>query len=337
MAKTTATCDVIGIGNAIVDVLVRVDDGFLGGHGLAKGAMTLIDATRALALYGDIGGALEVSGGSAANTMVGVAALGGRAAYVGKVRDDALGALFTQDIRVAGVAFATAPARSGPPTARSFVLVTPDAQRTMCTFLGAAVDLAPGDIDEPTVAAAKITYLEGYLWDAASARDAFAKAIAAAHRHGRKVAFTLSDAFCVAKHRGAFQKLVRDGVDILFANESEITSLYETASFDEALQRVRGHCEIAALTRGEKGSIVLKGDEVHVIDATNLGPLVDTTGAGDLYAGGFLFGLTQGYDLGACGRLGSLAAGEVITHLGARPRTSLKALAAERFPRLLEP
>jgi sugar/nucleoside kinase (ribokinase family) len=299
--------------------------------------MTLIDADRAVALYGDIGGAIEVSGGSAANTVVGVAALGGAAAYVGKVRDDALGALFTQDIRLAGVAFDTPPAKSGPPTARSFVLVTPDAQRTMCTFLGAAVDLAPADVDESAIAGAKITYLEGYLWDAAGARDAFAKAIAAAHRHHRKVAFTLSDAFCVAKHRRDFQALVARDVDILFANEMEIISLYEAGSFDEALQKVRGHCEIAALTRSEKGSIVLKGDEVHVIDAAKLGPLVDTTGAGDLYAGGFLFGLTQGYDLAACGRLGSLAAGEVITHLGARPHTPLKALAAERFPKLIGP
>ncbi len=326
MKRGDARLDVIGLGNAIVDVLVRVEDGFLGAHGVVKGAMTLIDADKALGLYGDIGGALEVSGGSAANTMVGVAAFGGRAAYVGKVRDDALGAVFTQDIRAAGVAFTTPPATQGPPTARSFVLVTPDAQRTMCTFLGAAVDLAPADVIEADIAAAKVTYLEGYLWDAPHARDAFAKAIAAAHRHGRKVAFTLSDAFCVGKHRADFRTLVHDGVDILFANEAEILSLYEVTSFDDALQQVRGHCEIVALTRSEKGSVVLRGDEIHVIDPIRLGPLVDTTGAGDLYAGGFLYGLTQGHDLARCGRLGSLAAGEVIAHLGARPRVSLAEL-----------
>jgi sugar/nucleoside kinase (ribokinase family) len=332
MAPPHASHDVVGLGNAIVDVLVRVDEAFLAEHGVTKGAMTLIDADKAVGLYGDIGSGAEVSGGSAANTMVGVAALGGRSAFVGKVRDDALGLVFTHDIRGAGVTFATPAATTGPPTARSFILVTPDAQRTMCTFLGASTDLGPEDVDEELVAGALVTYLEGYLWDSAPARAAFAKAIEVAHRHGRKVAFTLSDPFCVDRHRADFLDLVREGADILFANEAEITSLYRTASFDEALQRVRGHCAIVALTRSEKGSVVLSADELHVIDPIRLGPLVDTTGAGDLYAGGFLHGLTRGADLGRCGRLGSLAAGEVITHLGARPEAPLARLAAERLP-----
>ncbi|MEX2649122.1 MAG: adenosine kinase [Alphaproteobacteria bacterium] len=319
--------DVLGIGNAIVDVLVKVNDDFLTDRRLAKGAMTLIDADDALALYGAIGGAAEVAGGSAANTMVGVAALGGKAIYIGKVRDDALGHLFAQNLRAAGVAYHTRPASEGAPTARSFILVTPDAQRTMCTFLGASIALRPADVDEADVAAARVTYLEGYLWDAPSAREAFAKAIRAARKAGRRVAFTLSDPFCVARHRADFLRLVADEVDILFANEAEITALYEAGSFDEAMQHVRGHCDIAALTRSEQGSVVLARSEVHVIDAHHVGRVVDTTGAGDLYAGGFLAGLTQGRDLATCGRLGSLAAGEIIAHIGARPVADLAALA----------
>ena len=318
--------DVLGIGNAIVDVLARVDDDFLVDRELVKSAMTLIDADRALDLYGAIGGATEVSGGSAANSVVGVAALGGRAAFVGKVRDDALGRFFAADLRAAGVAFHTRPAADGHPTARSFVLVTPDAHRTMCTFLGASVALGPEDVAEADVAAAQVVYLEGYLWDAPRARAAFAKAIATAHRHGRRVAFTLSDAFCVARHRDDFLRLVAQ-VDILFANEVEIASLYQADDFDQALQRLRGQGPIAALTRSELGSVVVAGDEVHVIDPLPQGPVVDTTGAGDLYAGGFLAGLTQGRDLGTCGRLGSLAAGEVIAHMGARPVADLARLA----------
>lgn len=323
-----AKYDVIGLGNAVVDVLVRVSDDFLSDRGLAKGTMQLIDADRALALYGDIGAATEVSGGSAANTMVGVAALGGRAAYLGKVRDDDLGRFFARDIRAAGVAFHTRPATSGPPTARSFILVTPDAQRTMCTFLGASTGLGPDDVAEDDIAAARVTYLEGYLWDSPEARAAFARAITLAHKHGRRVAFTLSDPFCVARHRDDFLRLVVEDVDILFANEAEITALYQVDDFDQALQRVRGHCDIAALTRSERGSVVLSSKEVHVIDAHPVGSVIDTTGAGDLYAGGFLAGLTAGRDLGACGRLGSLAAAEVIGHLGARPQADLAALAA---------
>jgi len=324
-----AKLDVLGIGNAIVDVLVRVGDGFLVQRDLPKGGMSLIDAERALALHGDLEETTEVSGGSAANTVVGVAAFGGRAGYVGKVKADHLGTVFARDIRAAGVAFDTRPAADGPPTARCFVLVTPDAQRTMCTFLGASVNLAESDVDEKQVAGARVTYLEGYLWDAPQARKAFAKAVAAARKNGRKIAFTLSDPFCVDRYRADFQRFVKEDVDILFANEAEITSLYAAASFDEALQAVKGHCEVAALTRSAKGSVIVGRGDVHVIDAHTLGPIVDTTGAGDLYAGGFLYGLAQGHGLGVCGRLGSLAAGEVITHLGARPVADLKAYAAE--------
>ncbi len=318
--------DVLGIGNAIVDVLVRVGDDFLTDRGLAKGTMTLIDAERALGLYGAIGGATEVSGGSAANTVVGVARLGARAGYIGKVRDDELGRFFAADLRAAGVAFHTRPASDGEPTARSFILVTPDAQRTMCTFLGASVALGPEDVAEADVAAARIVYLEGYLWDAPAARKGFAKAIAIAHRHGRHVAFTLSDPYCVARHRDDFRRLIAE-VDILFANEAEITALYQADDFDRALQLVRGQPGIAALTRSELGSVVVAGEEMHVIDPIPHGPLVDTTGAGDLYAGGFLAGLAAGRDLGTCGRLGSLAAGEVVAHLGARPVADLARLA----------
>ncbi|MBM3583997.1 MAG: adenosine kinase [Alphaproteobacteria bacterium] len=320
--------DVLGIGNAIVDVLVRINDDFLTDRDLAKGSMQLIDADRALALYGAIGGATEVSGGSAANTVVGVSALGGAATYIGKVGDDELGRFFAKDLRAAGVAFHTRPTTDGAPTARSFVLVSPDAQRTMCTFLGASVGIEPDDVIEADVAAARVVYLEGYLWDAPRACATFARAAALARQHCRRVAFTLSDPFCVARHREDFLRLVREDVDILFANEAEITALYQVDDFDHALQRVRGHCDIAALTRSERGSVVLSRAEVHMIDAHPAGAVVDTTGAGDLYAGGFLAGLTAGRDLGTCGRLGSLAAGEVIGHLGARPAADLAALAA---------
>ena len=320
--------DVLGVGNAIVDVLVEVRDDFLTDREITKGTMTLIDADHALELYGSIPGAAEVAGGSAANTMVGVAALGARATYIGKVRDDALGQLFVRDLRAAGVAFHTRPTTEGAPTARSFVLVTPDAQRTMCTFLGASVLLGPEDIHEVDVASAGVVYLEGYLWDAPGAREAFAKAIRIARGAGRRVAFTLSDPFCVARHRADFLGLVIDQVDILFANESEITSLYQATTFDEALRQVRGHCDIVALTRSERGSVVLHGAELHVIDAHPVTRVIDTTGAGDLYAGGFLAGLAQGRDLATCGRLGGLAAAEVISHIGARPVADLRALAA---------
>jgi sugar/nucleoside kinase (ribokinase family) len=318
-----ATLDVVGIGNAIVDILAHTDDGFLLREGLQKGSMTLIDAERSNALYEKIGPAVECSGGSAANTLAGIAALGGRAGYVGKVADDEFGKLFRHDIRAAGVAFETPAAPDGVPTARSLVLVTPDAQRTMNTYLGISVELGPEDVEPGVIADASITYLEGYLWDPPRAKEAFRQALAIAHQNGRRVALTLSDAFCVERYREEFLDLVEGHVDILFANEAEITSLYQVTGFDEALQKVRGHCEIAALTRSEKGAVIVSNDEIHIVDAADLGPVIDTTGAGDLFASGFLYGLTHGFDLARAGRLGALAAAEVISHLGARPEVPL--------------
>ena len=325
-----ATLDVVGIGNAIVDVLVQADDAFLHKHGLAKGAMTLIDAARADALYAVMGPGVEASGGSAGNTMAGIASLGGAGAYIGKVRNDQLGEVFRHDITAIGVRFATAPATSGPPTARCLILVTPDAQRTMNTFLGACVDLSPDDIDHEIIAAAQVTYLEGYLFDPPHAKAAFRKAAQLAHQAGRRVSLSLSDPFCVGRYRAEFRDLVANHVDILFANEAEISSLYETDDFDAALRQVRGDCEIAALTRSEKGSVVVTRDDTHVIEAARVAKVVDTTGAGDLYASGFLFGLTSGRDLATCGRLGSLCAAEAISHFGARPEEKLATLARQR-------
>ncbi len=320
--------DVVGIGNAIVDVLAHAEDDFLAREGLDKGAMTLIDGARAQALYQAMGPAIEVSGGSAANTMAGIASFGGRGAYIGKVRNDQLGGVFGHDIRSAGVHFDTAPATSGPRTGRCLVLVTPDAQRTLQTFLGAASGLGPDDIDADLVGESQVVYLEGYLFDPPSAKAAFVKAAEIAHARGRRVALSLSDPFCVDRHRAAFQHLVDHHVDILFANEWEVAALYQTQSFDDALQSVRGKCAIAALTRSAKGSVVIAGGETHVIDASPAGRVVDTTGAGDLYAAGFLFGLARGRDLAACAGLGGLAAAEVIGHFGARPETPLARLAA---------
>jgi sugar/nucleoside kinase (ribokinase family) len=325
----TATLDVVGIGNAIVDVLVQADDAFLSTHGLAKGTMTLIDAARADALYAVMGPGVEESGGSAGNTMAGIASLGGAGAYIGKVRNDQLGEVFRHDITAIGVRFATAPARSGPPTARSFIIVTPDAQRTMNTYLGACVDLGPEDIDHEIIDAAQVTYLEGYLFDPPRAKEAFRKAAQRAHSAGRRVSLSLSDPFCVGRHRAEFRDLVTHHVDILFANEAEICSLYETEDFDAAAREVRRHCDVAALTRSEKGSVVVTQDHTHMIDAARVARVVDTTGAGDLYASGFLYGLTHGRDLATCGKLGSLCAAEAISHFGARPAEKLAALARQ--------
>lgn len=321
--------DVVGIGNAIVDVLSQADDEFLVREGLVKGSMALIDASRAEALYGSMGPAIEVSGGSAANTIAGLAGFGGRAGFIGRVRDDQLGAVFTHDLRSLGVEFDVAPTMEGPPTGRCLILVTPDAQRTLNTYLGAGADLGPGDVEESLIARAKITYLEGYLWDPPAAKEAFRKAAGVAHAAGRKIAFSLSDSFCVDRWRQDFLHLAEHEIDILFANEDEIKSLYQVDSFDQALQHVRGHCEIAALTRSEKGSVVVSGDEIQVIDAESVNSVVDTTGAGDLYAAGFLFGLSREMNIYACGQLGSIAASEVIRHMGARPETSLAELARE--------
>jgi sugar/nucleoside kinase (ribokinase family) len=321
--------DVAGLGNAIVDVLAHTEDATLASLGLKKGAMTLIDATEAETLYAHMGPGVECSGGSAANTIAGIASLGGRAAFIGKVKSDQLGKVFRHDIQALGVHFETPPASDGPPTARCLVFLTPDAQRTMQTYLGACIELGPEDVDAAVVAASKVVYLEGYLWDPPRAKEAFLKACEIAHGNGRKVALSLSDPFCVNRHRTEFRELVAGHVDILFANEQEIMALYQSPSFDAALQSVRGHCEIAALTRSGKGSVVVRGaSEVHVIDASPVERVIDTTGAGDLYAAGFLYGLTHGRDAAACGRLGSLCAAEVIGHVGARPEVPLKELCA---------
>ncbi len=315
--------DVLGIGNAIVDVIAKTDEAFLKTHGLAKAAMTLIDAERAESLYGVMADGIEASGGSAANSMAGLASLGGRAGFIGKVRDDQLGGIFAHDIRAAGVQFQTPAASSGLPTARCLIFVTDDAQRTMQTFLGASTDLGPADVDEAMIASASVTYLEGYLWDKPQAKEAFLRAAAAAHKAGRKVSLTLSDAFCVDRHRADFKRLVKDHVDILFANEAEILSLYETTNFDDAVAKVRGDCDIAALTRSEKGAVIVAGDKIHAVAAEPIAKLVDTTGAGDLYAAGFLYGYTRALPLPVCGRIGAIAAAEIIGHYGARPEVKL--------------
>ena len=324
-----AQFDVVGIGNAIVDVIAQADDAFLSKNSLNKGLMTLIDADRADELYGRMGPGKEVSGGSCANTMAGIAALGGKAAYIGKVRDDQLGQVFRHDIRASGVAFDSAPATDGPPTARCLILVTPDAQRTMNTFLGACVNLGPEDVPETLIASASITYMEGYLWDRPKAKEAFVRAAKLAHAAKRRVSLTLSDPFCVDRHRDSFRTLVKDHVDILFANEAEITSLYQVNDFDQAVKQVRQECEIAVVTRGADGSVILKGGEMHQVPAAPVAKVIDTTGAGDLYAAGFLQALTAGLDLKRCGQVASLAAAEAIAHYGARPEADLKKLVKE--------
>jgi adenosine kinase len=325
---TNAKYDVLGIGNAIFDVLVRTDDGFLAAHGMTKGGMALIDEARAASIYGDMGPAVEMSGGSAANTIVGVANLGARAAYVGKVRDDQIGRLYIHDIRAAGVAFETRAASDGPATGCSYILVTPDGERTMNTYLGAAQELMPDDIDAAHVAASAIIYLEGYLWDPKNAKDAFVKASRIAHDAGRQVALTLSDSFCVDRYRGEFLDLMRNGtVDLVFANEAELHSLYQTADFDAALAQLRVDAKLGVVTRSEKGCVVASKDGVIAVPAFPIDKMVDTTGAGDLFAAGFLFGLVRGAGHENSGRLGALAAAEIIQHIGARPQTSLKELA----------
>lgn len=322
----SAPIDVLGLGNAIVDVLAYAEEALVAELGLVKGAMTLVDEERVEFLYRRMGPAREVSGGSCANTMAALAALGGSPAFIGRVKADQLGQVFAHDIRAAGVAFRSRPSNHGPATARCLIFVTPDAQRTMQTYLGACIELGPEDVEEELVAAAEITYLEGYLWDRPEAKAACRTAASIAHAHGRQIALTLSDPFCVGRWREEFRALVEQEVDILFANEAEITALYEASTFDEALQQVRRHVRFAALTRGAKGSVVVRGDEVHVIDAAPVTRLVDTTGAGDLYAAGFLRGLGMGLDLAACGRLGSLCAARIIEQFGARAEQPLRPL-----------
>src|SRR6516162_2337113 len=294
-AMTSARFDVLGIGNAVVDVLARADDDFLLAHSMRKGGMALIDEARAQAIYDAMGPAVEISGGSAANTMVGVAGFGGRAAFIGKLKADELGRAFRHDIRAAGVGFSTPPASDGPSTGRCYVLVTPDGERTMNTYLGAAQDLHPRDINPDVVAGAAITYLEGYLWDPAHAKEAFVKAASIAHEAKRMVALTLSDAFCVDRWRDEFLHLLRSGtVDLLFANEAELQSLYQTSDFDAALAALRADARFAVVTRSEKGCVVVEGADTIASPAFPVAKVVDTTGAGDLFAAGFLFGLARG-------------------------------------------
>jgi sugar/nucleoside kinase (ribokinase family) len=332
---TEPVFDVLGIGNAIVDVMARTEEDFLAAQRLSKGSMHLIEADRAEALYGAMGPAIEASGGSAGNTAAGVASLGGRAAFIGKVADDTLGDFYRHDMHAAGVHFETLPLTGGAPTARSFILITPDGERTMNTYLGACRDLSPADIDAKVVGAAAITYLEGYLWDPPAAKEAFRAAAAAAHRAGRKVAITLSDAFCVDRFRSEFLGLIRGKVvDIVFANASELRSLYETASLPAAIAALRRDSGMAAVTTGEEGAIIVTADEVVKVPATPVGTVADLTGAGDLFAAGFLFGLARKLSLEDAGRLGTIAAAEVIEHIGPRPATSLKALAEQAGYRL---
>ena len=326
MSPSAQDLDVVAIGSAIVDVIAHTDDATLANLGLAKGTMALVDARRSEELYASMGPAVEVSGGSAANTVAGVASFGGSAGFIGKVRDDQLGQVFAHDIRSIGVHYDTPPAATGEPTARCLVLVTPDGERTMNTFLGAATGLTAADVDAGLLARAKVTYLEGYLWDPPEAIDALRRAVEGAHEAGGKVAFTLSDPFCVDRHREAFLDLIEAHVDVLFANEVEILSLFQVDDVKEAVERVRDLCEVTAVTRSEHGSIVVSGAETVAVPAVSVERVVDTTGAGDLYAAGFLFGIARGERLERCASLGSTAAAEVISHIGARPQVALASL-----------
>jgi sugar/nucleoside kinase (ribokinase family) len=328
------TIDVVAIGNALVDVISHETDEFVAEQGMVKGTMALIDTERAESLYEAMNPAVEISGGSAANTTVGLASFGSTAAFIGRVRQDQLGEVYAHDLRAAGVRFDTPAASDGLPSGRCLIVVTPDAERTLNTYLGASAELGPDEVDPDVIRSAAITYLEGYLWDSPAAKEAYRFAARTAHEAGNRVALTLSDLFAVERHRETFLELVEHSVDILFANEAEICALYEVEDFDAALPHVIGHCEVAALTRSEKGAVIVRGDEVHAVAAHPIpgGKLVDTTGAGDLYAAGFLHGFTRGYELDLCGRLGALAASEVISHIGARPETSLAELAAPLLP-----
>jgi len=318
--------DVVGIGNALVDVIAHHDDLFIETHGLVKGSMTLIETDRAVSLYRSLGGAVEMSGGSAANTMTGVASFGSKAAYIGKVAADDLGEVFGHDLHAVGVVFPNPLQTSDVPTGRCLIVVTPDAQRTMNTFLGISSLLSPDDVDEAVVAAGKVVYLEGYLWDRAEAKEAYRKAARVAHAHGGEVSLTLSDSFCVDRHRDGFLDLVASDVDILFANEDELLALYEATTFADAVAAVRRDVHVAAVTRGKVGSVVITRDDIIEVAAEPVHEVIDTTGAGDLYAAGFLHGYTQGMPLAQCGRLGSIAAAEVIGHVGARPLVPLSRL-----------
>jgi len=320
-----ATLDVVGIGNALVDVISHETDEFIEEHGLVKSAMTLVDDARAEELYAAMGPGIELSGGSAANTIAGVASFGGRAAYMGRVFDDQLGAVFAHDLRAQGVLFENKPATEGPPTGRCLIVVTPDAHRTMNTCLGASAFFGPDDVDPELVRSAQVTFLEGYLFDRPESMEAYWFASGHAHDAGRKVALTLSDLFCVERHRDEFLPLVRDRVDILFANEAEACALWGCDEVGAAVERARAEVSVACITMSEKGSVVGAGPNTWEIPAHPT-EVVDTTGAGDLYAAGFLYGYTQGRPLPECGRLGALAAAEVISHIGARPQVPLSSL-----------
>ncbi|MEM7651207.1 MAG: adenosine kinase [Pseudomonadota bacterium] len=319
---------VVAAGNALVDVLAQTDDAFITQqaeeHGMEKGAMTLIDEVRAVQLYTQMPEGVESSGGSGGNTMAGFASFGGQGGFIGKVADDDLGKTFQSDLRNMGIQFDTQPLVMGAKTGRCLILVTPDAERTMNTFLGASVELSPNDIDEDLISNAQVTYLEGYLFDKETAKAAFIKAAETAHNAGHRVALTLSDPFCVDRHRSDFLRLVESHVDILFANEDEIKSLYMQESFEDAINAVSEHVEIAAITRGEQGAVIIKDGEQIKIDAVPVDTVVDTTGAGDQFAAGFLYGFTEGKDAETCGKLGALAAAEVISHMGPRPETAYK-------------
>ncbi len=332
-----AALDVVGIGNALVDVIAPVGDAFLSDHDLVRGSMALVDTDRAERLQRAMGEALERSGGSAANTLAGLASLGGRGAFMGRVGDDRLGQVFAGDIRAAGVAFASTVVSDGRPTGRCLVAVTPDAERTMSTLLGAAAELGPDDVDDEVVTSAAVTYLEGYLIDQSLAREAFAKAAAVAHGAGRQVAVTLSDSFCVERFRTEFLALVESTADLLFANQDELCLLYGTDDLDQALADAERHCPLVAVTRGAAGSTVVAGGRRHHIAAVPVAQVVDTTGAGDLYAAGFLYGLTRGWDPLTCGRLGAAAAAEVVSHMGARPEVALADLVAPLMAAVAEP
>ncbi|MCD2184090.1 adenosine kinase [Rhizobium sp. GN54] len=322
--------DVLTVGNAIVDIIARCEERFLTDNAIIKGAMNLIDAERAELLYSRMGPAVEASGGSAGNTAAGIASFGGRAAYFGKVATDQLGEIFTHDIHAQGVHFATRPLDGFPPTARSMIFVTADGERSMNTYLGACVELGPEDVEEAVVAASKVTYFEGYLWDPPRAKEAIRACARIAHANGREVSMTLSDSFCVHRYRDEFLELMRSGtVDIVFANRAEALALYETEDFEHALQMIAGDCRLAIVTMSEEGSVILQGGERTRVHASHVERVVDTTGAGDLYAAGFLHGYTQGRSLEDCGKLGSLAAGIVIEQIGPRPMASLAEAAAE--------
>lgn len=321
----TLTNDVIGVGAAIVDIIARVDDAMLVDQDLSKGAMTLVDEAGSSAIYGALGETLERSGGSGANTIAALGAMGRKVAFIGKRRDDEFGEIFAHDIRATGTSFDAPAATTGEATARCLVMVTPDAERTMATYLGVSGDLGPDDIDEGTIAGGGILYLEGYLWDKPAAKDAFRRASEIAHKAGRKVALSLSDAFCVDRHRDSFREIVANDIDILFANESELLSLYETEDFDAAIEAVAKDVAIAAVTRGPDGAVIVSGDERIAVPAQPVATLVDTTGAGDLFAAGFLNGLATDQPLATCGAMGCSAANVVIQVLGARCTDALKA------------